>query len=85
MYSHSLMEQNCYIVSKRSTPLDNVPLHVALRNSFTAQLSTCSVKVRSDRVNGTSVLLVLSTKVLTSEQVAAHFQNGSIPRPELEL
>jgi len=39
MYFCSLMEQNCYIVSKRSTPPDNVPFGIARRCS-TGQLFT---------------------------------------------
>ena len=67
MYVGSVMEQNCYLVSKRSTPLDNAP-GSAPANRYGAVpfvLSTSRVRFRIDTVNSTSVLLERGTKVLS--------------------
>jgi hypothetical protein len=38
MYFRSLMEQNCYNVSKRSTPLDNLSLNGTRRSARSSSI-----------------------------------------------
>jgi len=69
MYLCSLMEQNCYHVSKRTTALDFTPLAGTGQPAWGQQrrllLSACRVGFRTARVNGTSVLIESGTKSLT--------------------
>ena len=68
MYVCSLMEQNCYHVSKRTTPLDLAPSAGTGQPAWGQQprfvLSTCRVGFRNAAVNGTSVLIGFGTKSL---------------------
>jgi hypothetical protein len=65
MYVSSLMEQNCYLVSKRSIPSDNVPADGPSRplpGAVSFALSTYKLEFCLGGVNSTSVLSGLRTK-----------------------
>jgi hypothetical protein len=70
MYTRTLMEQNCYFVSKRSIPSDNVPADGPSRplpGAISFALSTYKLEFCLGAVNSTSVLLELRTKRLSSQ------------------
>ncbi len=70
MYVGSVMEQNCYYVSKRSIPSDNVPADGPSRplpGAVSFALSMYKLEFLLGGVNSTSVLLGLSTKGLSSQ------------------
>ena len=64
MYVCSAMEQNCYRVSKRSIPSDNVPrtAWAVPYGAVSFSLSTSNLGLRTGTVNGTSVLLKPTAK-----------------------